>query len=112
MFIRSRSSLENHTSFQTKMGKVYMPVFRPKRPKKHTLWAAHIYIAYIREYPPGIFGEHLPLSFSFFPCVNIFFHFPHTFSKVPSLNSPCYLFIFYLFLYCLAVFKNVRMEPH
>jgi len=28
-FIHSRSSLENHTRFQTKMGKVYIPVFRP-----------------------------------------------------------------------------------
>ena len=34
-FIHSRSSLENHTRFQTKMGKVYIPVFRLKRPKRH-----------------------------------------------------------------------------
>ena len=36
MFIHSRSSPENHTRFQTKMGKS-IPVFRPKRPKIHTL---------------------------------------------------------------------------
>ena len=28
-------------------------VFRPKRPKNPTLWAAHTYMAYIKEYPPG-----------------------------------------------------------
>ena len=33
-----------------------IPVFRPKRHKNHTLWVAHTYIAYLREYPPGIFG--------------------------------------------------------
>ena len=38
--IHSRSSLENHTQFQTKMGKVYVPVFLPKRPKNHTLWGS------------------------------------------------------------------------
>ena len=36
-FILSRSSLENHTRFQTKMGKVYH-VFRPKRTKNITRW--------------------------------------------------------------------------
>ena len=35
-----RSSLENHTQFQTKMGKVYVPIFLPKRPKNHTLWGS------------------------------------------------------------------------
>ena len=29
-----------------------IPVFRPKRLKNHTLWAAHTYIPYIGEYPP------------------------------------------------------------
>ena len=28
------------------------PVFRPKRPQNPTLWGAHTYIAYIRNYPP------------------------------------------------------------
>ena len=35
-FILSLSSIENHTRFQTKVGKS-TPVFRPKRPKIHTL---------------------------------------------------------------------------
>ena len=35
-FVHSRSSPENHTRFQTIMGKS-IPVFRPKRPKIHTL---------------------------------------------------------------------------
>ena len=50
-FTHSRSSLENHTQFQTKMGKVYTR-FQTKTAKK-TLpdGEAHTYIAYIREYP-------------------------------------------------------------
>ena len=50
-FIHSRSSLENHTQFQTKMGKVYTR-FQTKTAKK-TLpdGEAPTYIAYIREYP-------------------------------------------------------------
>ena len=40
-FIHSRSSLENHTLFQTRKAKYF--------------GAAHTYIAYIREYPPGCF---------------------------------------------------------
>ena len=39
-----RSSLENHTRFQTKMGKIYT-LFQTKT-------AAHTYMAYITEYPP------------------------------------------------------------
>ena len=48
----------------------------------------------------------------FFPCVNIFFPLPPlTFPKfVPLTHHAIYLF-FSLFLHCLAVFKNVRMEP-
>ena len=38
--IHSRSSLENHTRFQTKMGKVYIRVFRPKRRKNPTRWGS------------------------------------------------------------------------
>ena len=37
LFIHSRSSLENHTRYQTKMGKVYTH-FQTKRRKNPTLW--------------------------------------------------------------------------
>ena len=40
-FIRSRTSLENYTRFQTKMGKVYTR-FQTKRPKNHTALGRHI----------------------------------------------------------------------
>ena len=30
-----------------------IPVFRPKRPKNPTLWAASTYMFYIEELPPG-----------------------------------------------------------
>ena len=51
-FIHSCSSLENHTPFQTKMGKVYTH-FQTKTVKKsYPMGGAHNYIAYIREYPP------------------------------------------------------------
>ena len=46
MFIHSRSSLENPTRFQTKMGKVYT-VFRPKRRKNPTRWGG--------TYPYGLY---------------------------------------------------------
>ena len=48
MFIRSHSTLENHTRFQTKMGKVYTCFQTKTRPGG----AAQTYIACIREYPP------------------------------------------------------------
>ena len=44
-FICSRSCL---TPFQTKIGKMYVPVFRPKRPKDHTLWGCTYYMAYYK----------------------------------------------------------------
>ena len=50
-FIRSRSSLESHTRFQTKMGKVYTRLQTKTAQKPHN-GTAHTYIAYIREYPP------------------------------------------------------------
>ena len=51
-FKYSRSSLENHTRFQTKMGKV--PPFSVQNGAKNLPdGAAHTYIAYIREYPHG-----------------------------------------------------------
>ena len=50
-FIHSYSSLENHTWFQTKMGKVYTR-FQTKRAQKPQSMGRHI-MAYIRKYPPG-----------------------------------------------------------
>ena len=47
-FISSRGCLENHTWFQTKMGKVYTR-FQTKRPKNPTL--SYTYMAYIRDNP-------------------------------------------------------------
>ena len=57
-FIHSRSSLENHTRFQTKMGKVYTR-FQNKTAQKPNPMGWHIptIIAYIREYSPD-FLEH------------------------------------------------------
>ena len=49
-FIHSHSSLENHTQFQTKMGKVY-PFSDQNGTKTLPSGVAHTYIAYIREYP-------------------------------------------------------------
>ena len=45
-FIHSRSSLENHTRFQTKMGKIYT-LFIPKRRKDPTRWGGtYLYSLY------------------------------------------------------------------
>ena len=53
MFIHSRSSLVNHTRFQTKIGnRRCIPVFTPKRPKTLPVGAANTYMAYRKEYPP------------------------------------------------------------
>ena len=52
-FIHSRSSLKNHTRFQTKIGKVYTRFSDQNSAKTLSDGAAHTYIAYIREYPPG-----------------------------------------------------------
>ena len=46
-FIHSRKFLQNHTRFQTKMGKVYTHF--------QTLGEAHTYMAYTREYPLGFY---------------------------------------------------------
>ena len=52
-FIDSRSSLKNHTRFQTKMGKVW-PVFRPQRRKTPTRWGGTcLYSLYKGVPPPG-----------------------------------------------------------
>ena len=51
-FIRSCSSLENHTRFQTKWAKC-IPVFRPKRRKNPILWGrTHLYGLYKGVPPP------------------------------------------------------------
>ena len=47
--MHSRSPLENHTRFLTKMGNVYTPF----SPKTRTDGAAHNYMASVGEYPPG-----------------------------------------------------------
>ena len=55
-FIHSRSSLENHTRFQTKIAKVYLYtlVFRPRRHKNRTfLGGIYIYGLY-KGVPQGI----------------------------------------------------------
>ena len=44
-----RSSLENHTRFQTKMGKVYSD---QNDTKILPGWAVHTYMALVKEYPP------------------------------------------------------------
>ena len=53
-FIHPRSSLENNTRFQAKMGRVRsrlvaksIPFFAPKRSQNRPFWAAHTYMAYI-----------------------------------------------------------------
>ena len=51
-FIQSRSSLKNHTRFQTKMGKVYTR-FQTKRSKPYPMGRDIPYIAFIGEYPPS-----------------------------------------------------------
>ena len=56
-FIHSLSSIENHTRFQTKVGKS-IPVFRPKRPKIHTLCGAtNLHDLYRGVPPPPAPGE-------------------------------------------------------
>ena len=49
----SHSSLENHTWFQTKMGKIYLYLFSDQKGLRTLpLGVAHTYMAYVREYPP------------------------------------------------------------
>ena len=51
-FIHCRISLEKHTRFQTKMGKMYTR-FQTKTAQKTLLFgAAHTYMAFLREAPP------------------------------------------------------------
>ena len=55
-FIYFRSSFENYTRLQTNMGKIYTRFQTKKAQKTLPDLAAHTYIAYIREYPPGSLG--------------------------------------------------------
>ena len=64
-FIHSRSSLKNHTRFQTKMGKVYTCFQTKKAPKTPPCGAAHTYMAYIRKYPPPPGLSIKPTDFKF-----------------------------------------------
>ena len=51
-FIHFRISLEKHTRFQSKMGKMYTH-FQTKTAQKPLLFgAAHAYMAFLRERPP------------------------------------------------------------
>ena len=58
-FVHSRSSIENYTRFQTKMGKS-IPVFRPKRPKIHTLCGGTNLHGLYRGVQPHRPATHLP----------------------------------------------------
>ena len=53
-FIRSRSSLENHIRFQTKMGQSVYPFSDQKGPKTLPFRTAHTYMAYIRDPSPDL----------------------------------------------------------
>ena len=53
-FIQSRSSLKNHTRFQTKMAKVYTRFPDQNGAKTLPDRATHAYIAYIRDSPPPV----------------------------------------------------------
>ena len=60
-FIQSGSFLKNHTRLQTKMGKAYLPVFRPKRHKNPTRWGdtcTHLCSLYKGVPPPPAFTKH------------------------------------------------------
>ena len=61
-FIHSRRSSENHTRFHTKMGK-FCTVFRLNRPKTIPFGATHACMAYIREYPLGLFPKIRPWDY-------------------------------------------------
>ena len=52
-FIRSRTSLENHTQFQTKIGKVYTRFQAKKAQTPYPLGAAHTHIPTAHIYPEG-----------------------------------------------------------
>ena len=52
-FVHTRSSLENHTQFQTKMRKVYFRFQTKTAQKNKPFEAAHTYVSYIGELPSG-----------------------------------------------------------
>ena len=56
-FTHSRSSLENHIRFQTKIAKVYIYtlVFRPRATKTVPFWATYTYMVYIKKYRRGLY---------------------------------------------------------
>ena len=108
-FIHSRGSPENHTRFQTKLGKVYtrVPVFRPKRRKNPTRWGGTYLYSLYKGVPPGA-------SFSFLPPTK----FPNSFPFTPYLsNIPTNLymrllnlslFCFVLYCYAFVQYCNVK----
>ena len=51
--IRYRSSLENHTRFQNKMGKVYTR-FQTKEAQNHTIWGGTYLYGLYEGVPPGM----------------------------------------------------------
>ena len=59
-FIHCRSSLENHTRFQTKMGKFYTRFQTETAQNSIPFGATHACMAYIREYLLGLFPEIRP----------------------------------------------------
>ena len=67
ILIHDRSSLVNHTRFQTKMGKIYTR-FQTKTAQKPHQMGRHIctYMAYLRECPPRVVME---ASSPFFTCL-------------------------------------------
>ena len=71
--IHSHSSLENHTPFQTKLGKIYT-LFQAKTVQLKILpfGAAHTYGAYRRKYPQGcmtaFFSNFSPTGKKYFHC--------------------------------------------
>ena len=85
-FIHSRNSLENHTRFQIKMGKVYTRFKTKNGAKTLPYGAAHTYMAYIRKHPPPPRGKK---KASEKPCnvdpkipMNILSSYPPTFSSI------------------------------
>ena len=50
--IHTRSSLENHTRFQTSNGQSVYPFSDQNGVKALPIWAEHTYIAYIMAQPP------------------------------------------------------------
>ena len=70
-FIHSRSSLKNHTRFQTKMGKMYTR-FQTKTAQKLTRWAALTYKTFIREYLRGSTTQQLDQLDQLFSSMSVF----------------------------------------